>query len=212
MFDPSQTSVGIKPARARIGPDPDPVPVVNCELQYLRCGKPHKQTSGVMKQLTAVVKRRRRRGDGVSAGGQQHLGQHSRADLLQMSHSQLTHITEPKIRQDLPSRGTLGRKTGITGQFTRFRAFLGFLHRLFRKPLNNFIPLKDSLLPEDQKFGRSLKTRRNGSLGVFESAGFRFLLSSLKTHKSEQRGQTEHLEPGPSRSGLHPTSGSAASS
>lgn len=56
-----------------------------------------------MKQLTAVVKRRLRRGDGGKAGGQQQLGQHAGADPLQMLHSQLTDTAEPQIRQDLPS-------------------------------------------------------------------------------------------------------------
>lgn len=64
-----------------------------------------------MKQLTSVVKRRQRFGGGEGAGGQQHLGQHSGTDPLQMFHSQLSDITEPKVGQDLIYRGTLsGRK------------------------------------------------------------------------------------------------------
>lgn len=60
-------------------------------------GGAHKQTSGAMKQLTTVVKRRLRRGDGEKAGGQQQLGQHAGADPLQMFHSQLTDTAEPQI-------------------------------------------------------------------------------------------------------------------
>lgn len=56
-----------------------------------------------MKQLTTVVKRGKRREVSVGAGGQQHLGQHSGADLLQMFHGQLTDITEPVMGQNLPS-------------------------------------------------------------------------------------------------------------
>lgn len=56
-----------------------------------------------MKQLTGVVKRGQRLGDGVGAGGQQHLRQHSGADPLQMFHGQLADITEPKVGQNMPS-------------------------------------------------------------------------------------------------------------
>lgn len=58
-----------------------------------------------MKQLTRVVNRGQRFGDwdGVGAGGQQHLCQHSRADPPQMFHGQLADITEPKVGQNLPS-------------------------------------------------------------------------------------------------------------
>lgn len=56
-----------------------------------------------MKQLTSVVEGRHGLGGGVGAGGQQHLGQHSGTDPPQMSHSQLTDITEPKVGQDLLS-------------------------------------------------------------------------------------------------------------
>lgn len=63
-----------------------------------------KQTSGAMKQLTAVVDGWLRRGAGVKAGGrQQQLGQHAGAEPLQMSHSQLTDTAEAQKRQDPPS-------------------------------------------------------------------------------------------------------------
>lgn len=56
-----------------------------------------------MKQLTGVVDGRQGLGGSVGAGGQQHLGQHSRTQALQMSHSQLTHVTQPEVGQDLLS-------------------------------------------------------------------------------------------------------------
>lgn len=89
-----------------------------------------KQTSGAMKQLTAVVKRRRRRGDVVKAGGQQQLGQHAGADPLQMFHSQLTHTAEAQIRQDLPSWGTLEQKQQHYWTFPTIKR-LFFLSRFF---------------------------------------------------------------------------------
>lgn len=54
-----------------------------------------------MKQLTSVVDGGQRLGDGVGAGGQQHLGQHGGADALQMFHSQLTDVTEAGVGQNL---------------------------------------------------------------------------------------------------------------
>lgn len=56
-----------------------------------------------MKQLTSVVNRGKSRGDDEGAGGQQHLGQHSGADLVQMFHGQLTDIAEPIKGQNLVS-------------------------------------------------------------------------------------------------------------
>lgn len=67
-----------------------------------------------MKQLTSVVNRGSRLGDDEGAGGQQHLGQHSGADLVQMFRSQLTDIVEPVKGQNLVSGGTLrGRNTRL---------------------------------------------------------------------------------------------------
>lgn len=74
---------------------------MNCELFDLRGSQQINQRYAGMKQLTSVVERGQRLGDGVGAGGQQHLGQHGGADLLQMFHRQLADITEPKLGQNL---------------------------------------------------------------------------------------------------------------
>lgn len=60
-----------------------------------------------MKQLTRVVDGRHSFWVDVGAGGQQHLGQHSRTDPPQMSHSQLSDVTQAKVGQNLLRRGTL---------------------------------------------------------------------------------------------------------
>lgn len=73
---------------------------------HIKPGKQHR-AAVVMKQLTRVVNRERGGWWCVGAGGQQHLGQHGRTDTPQMSHSQLTHITEAKVGQNLLGRETL---------------------------------------------------------------------------------------------------------
>lgn len=67
-----------------------------------------------MKQLTRVVEGGPRRGDGEGAGGQQHLGQHGRADRPQMVHSQLADITQPELGQDLTCGGTLRHRHSVS--------------------------------------------------------------------------------------------------
>lgn len=85
-----------------------------------------------MKQLTTVVNRRQRCGEGVRARGQQHLGQHGGADPLQMFHSQLTDIIEPQIRQDLPSGGTLEQeKKALMDISHTFKGLILSLHRFW---------------------------------------------------------------------------------
>lgn len=83
--------------------------------------------AGAVKQLTAVVRQRQRRRDGVEAGGQQQLGQHAGADPLQMFHGQLTDA-EAQIRQDLLSGGTLEQKENFTGRFPTFKGLFRSLN------------------------------------------------------------------------------------